>query len=276
MEIQTVLSLLTLTSQEATIIGELNSCFRFDHNIILSDSSINVNEFVRNESQAKSLLVFDNVDESTARLNTLMLDIESKCIFLIVVLKNSRLERNLHMLTVIKNTPTVGTIIKIGIFFQTHTSMYDIRRHLQWFKGHFIATVFAATRLLTSRSLNLFTFHSFGNSDVMNVTRRETCEQILPSLDTNYHQHKFRVMFANLFCKQFWTTVLTYMNATYETHYAYYRRIEEYLSNGVDILPGVISLYRKQSRFLVYPISLAQQHVIVPESEPYSGFNAYL
>lgn len=71
MDIQVVLGVLNLFSQEAQLIDELNNCFKFDQNIFLIDASVDFDNFVRNEYQPQSFFTFDKGDASDAYVNSL-------------------------------------------------------------------------------------------------------------------------------------------------------------------------------------------------------------
>lgn len=278
MEIKTVLSLLTVTSQEVRLINDLNDCFKFDHNIFLVDSSADVNRFVNMNSgiTPKSLFLFESANGNVAGGVKHLWKIRSKNTFMIVVPESSTFVRNSNLLRQIRKIQltNVHRRVTFGIFFQNTISMEDLRSHLLWFRDLFIPNVFAACPN-TERSLNVFTFHSFGKFEVVNLTSRNTCEEFYPNLDSNYHQHEFRVsQFDNAAYQQFWSVVFQIMNATFRLKYAKYSYISQYIQNGIDVIPNVAAF--SPEGFSTYPFLLMQENIIVPEAEPYSGFYAYV
>lgn len=56
MEVQAILSFLTLFSQESKIIVDLNNYFKFDHNVFLVDSSVDVRNLFRNGNHTNTTI----------------------------------------------------------------------------------------------------------------------------------------------------------------------------------------------------------------------------
>lgn len=188
MNIEAFLSVLTFVSEEAKLIDDLNNCFNFDHNVVLGNRLTDISNYVRNEDQPRSLFKFVNSNGRFVGLESLQV-IKTKNAFMIVAPESSNFQMNINLLKQIKNAKSYDRNMKIGIFFQTETSMDDVRSHFQWFRDHLVSNIFAAMYHPISGSLNVFTFHSFGIFEMMNVTSRNTCEEIFPNLDFNYHKH---------------------------------------------------------------------------------------
>lgn len=123
MEIQVLLSILNVFTQEAILIDELNNCFNFDHNVFLVHTSADVDRFVRHGSQPKSLFIFKSVSD----LESLQ-EVRSKNTLLIIVPESSSFDKNLDLLKKIRNIDRISTNLKTGVFFQTATSIKDIAR----------------------------------------------------------------------------------------------------------------------------------------------------
>lgn len=280
MEIQVALSLLTLISQEARLIDELNKCCNFDHNIFLADSSVDIAYLVGHGTQPRSLFIYGNANGSIKHLERLAI-VESKNPFMIVVPVSSSLRENLELLTKIKKVQRRTTNMKIGIFFPTNTTMNNIRDHFLWLREQSVVNGFAATYMETKRSLNIFTYHSFGTFQVINVTAKRTCEGIFPSLDSNYHLHKFRMTkFVTDVDKKFWLAMFQAMNATFTViktiDYNSFETMPEYFQNGIDVFSTFGSINRNITPLPMYPIVYNIEKIVVPEAESYSSFYAYL
>lgn len=275
MELQVALSVWTLISQEAILIDNLNNYFKFDHNIFVMESSMDVDQIVRNCSQPITLFISQKAKGSVAGLEGVR-QIISKNILMIVVMETSQLARNFKLLNQIQNIHRLHKNMKIGIFFQNITSMDDLRDHFLWFGHRLIQYVFATTRSADSL-MSIFTFHPFDRFKVINVTISDSYRDVFPSLDVNYHRHTFLVApFTSYVHEQFWLSVFQAMNATYTIEYVKYGTPMEYLQNGFDIVPRFAAFTKNASAFAMYPIMPAHANIVVPEAEPYSGFYAYL
>lgn len=73
----------------------------------------------------------------------------------------------------------------------------------------------------------------------------------------------------------FWPTVLQHMNASPVIQEYNFTDYEEYFENGVHILPSLFVL-RTLEEYSIYPFIIQPLAIFVPESDPYSGFSAYL
>lgn len=138
MEIQIVLSLLSVTSQQARLIGTLNDCFKFDQNIFLAHPSANIDHLVGHETQPRSVFMFDDSNGNVPEAASLQA-IQGKNTFVIVVPNSSTFQKNLNLLKWVKDIQHLGTNVKIGMFFPTVTSMDDVRRHFLWYRNQSVA-----------------------------------------------------------------------------------------------------------------------------------------
>lgn len=280
MEFLALLGVLTHIYQEYTIIDELNKCFNFDHHFILAESSEYLTRFVSKGNQPRSLSIFKRTNGSNVRGLEGIPVMETKNTFMVVVPDSSMLNKNLHLLEHIRDVQRLNRNTKIGIFFQSVTMFDDIRNHFMWFRNQSVVNVFAAIYPSEAKHfLNIFTFHSFGNFEVLNVTNRNLCEEIFPSLDFNYHKHQFKVA-PNLrgFQESFWLSIFHSMNATFTiTEGDIYEIFGKYFQNGADIISLLDSLsVHSNDGFHMYPLALTHMNIVVPEAEPYTGFYVYI
>lgn len=213
--IMTLVHLICCENPELKLIRELNDFFSFDHNLFLLEASVDTNRFISSTGQApQAIYVFNNVISGTiAELETVT-EISSKNIFTLVALSDSSFERNLNFFGRLKNIQRLQKKMKIGIFFPQLSSMDDLSELFEWCKENLIVNIFAAIEGPTSEdALNIFTFHTFGPFDVLNVTNSDSYENYFPSLQSNFRQqallayYPFRDRTANII----WTIVLRMM-----------------------------------------------------------------
>lgn len=281
MEITTLVTLLPLISQEVKLIGELNNFFNFDHNVFLLESSVDINNFMNSGSYPQSLFVFENSFGNITGLDGLQ-KISSKNTFIIVALQSTTFDENEQLLEHIKTIHRYDINMKIGIFFQQFTSMDDLRKLFQWCKSNQIVHVFAAAYPLYEALevpnhqilLNIFTFHPFQTFKVMNVTNCVTYKEFFPSLNFNFHKQKLRLShFGTIVDVRFWSEALRLMNASIlllkDVNYV---EVREYSKYEIDVIPALRSL----EEFVMYPMMMISNNIIVPETQPYSDFSSYL
>lgn len=272
MEIRLLSVLTTLISREVKLIADLNNCFNFDHNIFLMHSSVDIANFVMNGNQPKTLFTFNSSNGNVSGLETLW-EVRSKNTLLIVVPECSTFKRNLNLLKQIKGIQRRHKNIKFGLFLRSAISRDDLKNYFLWFRDHFVINGFVVTESHYRNHLKIFTFHTYGHFEVLDVTNRNICKRIFPSLDSNYHRHKFRLesRFTSSLHERFWMSVFRIMNATFKVG-----KIKHKSNNDADIFP-FLSLYTtKSTKFCMYPLLLTHESIIVPEAEPYSGFYSYL
>lgn len=125
MEIYLGLSLMTLVSQEVRLINDLNSHFKFDHNIFLLDSSTDITRYVSCGNHPKTLFTFTSTSAKVMDKGVLH-EVISKNVFVIVVLESLIFVKNLNLLQQIAKIHLLNRHVKCGIFFQTMASMNDI------------------------------------------------------------------------------------------------------------------------------------------------------
>lgn len=278
MGITTLVTLMPLISQEVKLIGELNGFFHYDNCFFLLDSSAEIDNFISCSASCPQIFfVFENRD-SLRGLEGLK-KVQSKNTFMIVALLSSAFDENVKLLKRVKRLQRRDLNMKIGIFFQQFTSMEDIGQLFQWCKNNQIVHVFAATYTdpidvrSGERSLNVFTFHPFGMLEVINVTSSTTYDDFFPSLSSNFHQHTLRISrFGTIVDQLFWLTAGRAMNASFNLENVYYDELSDYLRNGFDVVP----ILRTQAQFLLYPMMMLSNDIVVPEAQPYSDFTAYL
>ncbi len=275
MVIEAILGILPLISQEASLIGDLNNYFKFDHNVLLLDSSAVTDHFIGCGNYPKSVYVFESAHGNVTGFKSLR-EIKGKNTFTIVVPGSSSFSKNLNLLKKVRRIHRLDTNMKLGLFFRNFTSLDEIRAHFQWFKDQLIVNVFAATysdieaieSTWSERSLNIYTFHAFGTFEVK-VARRTMYKEFFPSLNFNFHQHKLRVVpFIKIMNERFWLAVLQIMNATFTN-----------TAITFDVDSRLVPLASSSSefpRYPIYPHLLTHEKLIVPEARPYSNFLAYL
>ncbi len=274
MGIEAILGILPLISQEASLICDLNNYFKFDHNVLLLDSSAVTDHFIGCGSSPKSVYVFESANGNVTGLESLR-EIKSKNTFTIVVPGSSTFEENLNLLKKVRRIHRLDKDMKLGLFFQYFTSLDELRTHFQWLKDQLIVNVFAAAYLeaiestWSEGSLNIYIFHPFGNFGMAISTMYQ---EFFPSLNFNFHQHKLRVApFVKTMDERFWLSVFKIMNATF-TH-------KPDVNYTFDILPTLAPVVSSSSKFMMYsmyPYLLTNEKIVVPEAKPYSNFSAYL
>ncbi len=272
MNIAAIVGILPLISQEVQLIDGLNNFFNFDHNIILVDTSIDINQFISNGKYPKSLYCFNSTSNNISVLQSLT-EIRTKNNFMIVVPGSFQaFSRNTNLLNRINEIQRLDINMKIGMFFPQYAAMEDLQKLFKWCKDSLMAYVFAATytqpKPIEASTgggfLQIFTFHPFGTFDVKEVTNSDTYEELFPGLDFNFNKHEFRVTpYPTIWEKELWLDVLTLMNATgLETE------------NEHDIKTTVE--LAAEGKIRVYPVSFISYRIFVPAAEPYAGFQAYL
>lgn len=101
MDIQAVLSLLTLASQEARLIEDLNNYFNFDYNIFLVESSVDISRFVSNGDQPRSVFTFDRVNGRVTGTESAQ-KIKSKNPFMVLVPESDSFVKDENLLVQIR------------------------------------------------------------------------------------------------------------------------------------------------------------------------------
>lgn len=203
--ISTIINTLLIISrqyQEAEILRQLNDFFKFDHNIFLLDSSVEVDNFIpfytelQSEYTPQSIYFFKSVDDNSLSLETVN-KIKSKNTFLIVVPDNSSIKNNLKLMTLVKEIRQLKINMKIGVFF-SHSVLTDNLHELFelcWKNG--IVNIFAAlySENITESSfkslLNIFTYNPFGSFKVVNVTGK-SFDHFFLNKNPNFQQHTIR------------------------------------------------------------------------------------
>ncbi len=165
-------------SQELILLGELNSAFNFDHNMLLLHSSVNINRFVNEtkllDSTTHSLHIFENFDDHNhEKYLENFRYVRGKNELLIVVTDNSSFKGTLRLLTFVKKIQLLNVNVKIGIFFSQIVSNDDLRNFFNWSWDNRIIKIFAAFYTTEGseshrQSLNVYNFDPFGKLYLIN------------------------------------------------------------------------------------------------------------
>lgn len=281
-----LLSIFLVEYQEVKLISELNKNFNFDHNVLLLDSSVDINSFIdTREVIPRSLYVFQSVDGKIIGLDSVT-NITSKNTFMIVVPDGSNFDNNLNLLQQIKKIQKLHINMKIGIFFPHFASMDDLKTMFEWCKEQLIVNIFAAcyaypdavSSVHPDDLLNIFTFHPFGAFEVKNVTDCETYDSYFPSLNSNFQQHQLRLgkRFDYPTTEGLWLTIFRLMNASFVIVSVDSRA--EGIEKQIDITPNLyrIQAFIKDLGYHIYPLRMEAQVIVVPEALPYAEFSAYV
>ncbi len=282
-------------SPERTLISELNNFFNFDHNIFLLESSFDKKHFICSSGEdgliPQTVYVFKNVKDigNTTEIVTLK-RIWSKNTFVAVALDDSSFERNIEFFMQFKTIQRLQFNMKIGIFFSQIASVNDLRNLFEWCRDNLIFHVFAASYRnheategpIASNSLNIFTFHSFGTFDVIDVSQNNNLDSYFPSLQSNFQQHPIRVgrpRTSTFFDKiEFWSIVLGLMNASLvavDMDVSYNTNFNELVTNEIDVLLRLFPQVSDED-ISTYPMFITTWSIIVPHALPYEDFSTYL
>lgn len=278
------------TSPELRIVNKLNDAFKFDHIILLLESSSNVvTSFARTTSHQNDLLPQTIYAMNFTNINTqLQIEISSKNTFVVVGLKDSTdIEKKVLLLDSLMKMQRQQINIKIGIFFKHLSSTNDLTRLFAWCKEHVIVHVLVATyakigatnELLRSDELTLFALNFFGAESIVSLTHDDDPSDFFPNLKANFQQHQLRVgvLPANVAYVYIWLDIFRLMNASFiielvdenSTNY------DELLERGIDIIPAIFT-QEFMHNFHLYPAVTHCYGIIVPFALPYPDFFAYL
>lgn len=271
---------------EQQLISALNDFFKFDHNLFVIEES-SANHFFNAANQVpRTIFTFKNNERDNFTVLERLTEIHSKNTLLIIILDGSSLYKNAAFLIRFKSLQRLQTSMKIGLFFTQLVSLEDIKQLFQWCNESLIVNIFVAFYITDGKiegrtaegSLNLFTFNSFGSFDIINVTASEKYEDLYPSLQSNFQQHKLRLTEEPtlLFDIHFWSTIFQLMNASFiidDTNN--FTVAEEFFQNGTDV-SLIWFIQQNEKDIYVYPLVLDWFIIIVPEASSYTGFLAFL
>lgn len=277
-----LLSVIYPEYQDIGIIGQLNSFFNFDHNILLLHSSADINLFINTKLETpRSVYVFKSSDVNYTGLEGIM-DIKSKNSFLIVAPEN--FDHGLNFIFRIREIQNLMTM-KIGVFFSHFLSSEDLHNFFELCWTHGIINIFAAFhahREITT--LQFFSFNPFGTFKVINVTGSKAYDTYFLSQNSNFQQHILRVAepaFTFITSKSdetLWLEVFRLLNASsteIESDFNVDSRSEFFEKNSVDIVTNVFGV-NPPTIVNTYPIAIHEVVIVVPESLPYGEFSSYL
>lgn len=284
--------------QELAVIDQLNKYFNFDLNILLLDSSADINRFINErkptETTSQMSFVFERVYDLFIGLEMaeIVNKIDSKNTFLIVVPESVKLERNLDLfakLFQIEKIQQQTTNMKIGLFLPNGLSMHDLKRMFEWCWRHHIINVFVAfhsQETNVEQSLQIFTFNPFGTFDLslVNVTGSRAFDNYFVRQNSNFQQHSIRAaepQFTFINSKSdeiLWRAVCQVLNASIteiECDFNVSSRWEFFEKNSVDLVTNVFGV-TAPTVVNMYPMTMEDVVLVVPAALPFAEFSSYL
>lgn len=295
---QTMLALLsTTTHREVHIVNQLNGFFGFEHNIFLLDSKSDHNHFIpmpSHDSIDKDKVSDDGNNFTTQTIYILdensslnEVTVASKSKLLIVVLANfSKFSNESTLLTQIQMMRQLDASIKIGVFLtRIIQSMETVEQLFRWSWTVRIVNIFCGFYSIgndSTSSFNIFTYNPFGTFEMVNVTESESPQNYFPHKVPNYRQHPLVLVQTQILSTfylevQFWDTVVRLFNATKIVNNMSHKDAQDMGQKRVgghgDFMLHEIYL---QDQVTVYPHRMALLLILVPHSQPFPNFVAYL
>lgn len=277
-----VLSIVHCQQREVLLISELNSFFRFDHNVFIlapiADADRFINTNGRMECTPQTVYIFDTDDAGNITGLESLTNIWSKDALVVVVPDSTKMEKLKKLIVPViqqldKSTKELLHInMKIGVFFTQVVGEKELKTLFEWCWERGINNIFAATypadQSIAEHSLNIFTFNPFGAFQVTNVTGSESFQNIFLNENRNFQQHPVRLSasFKRLSDRMLWETIFRSINASV---------VHVGSKNIVDILSEPYYMDHNYRGFM-YPMKMESEVLVVPQSLPYSGFTAYL
>lgn len=263
---------------KANLINRLNDFLDFDHNIILLDSSLDLNLYfpINENGVPRTLCNFGDNSNNNTQLAALK-TVTSKNTFLIVIGTPLAMNNNKKLWAHIERIGRMNYDMKIGIFFvrQNPTAMSTIEELFRWSWRVGIANIFCAFYLNDQSiealpSFNVFRFDPF--VPLINITENEsTIQNYFPNKLPNYHKRPIRFVHDYMILTheiQFWDTVCHVFNAT---------RTMVYMNLAIDGFRNTDMFFHELvEKPDLYPHRMASLVLLVPHARPYSTFVAYL
>lgn len=286
-------SIITAPNQELVFIGRLNRAFSFDHNIFLLHSFADVNRFVSSTNQVHNTpQCLFRFDDNITALEVFQNRTAKNELLIVVPDGWTNFDSNLNVMSMVKKIQRLNINLKIGMFFAHMLSDDDLEELFKWCWSHRIINIFAAFRQHPESLLNVVNFNPFGTFDLINVTESESVYEMFPPKITNFQQHQFRlavidneslveysstVAFTDGPDEMLWNTVLSVLNATYSIYWVRDNLDPvDALDNGTVDIHGDLTDIMNQRIVTIYPMVLEIVSIVVPETKPYSTFEAYL
>ncbi len=271
--------------QEVNLINQLNEFFGFDHNIFLLDRKLDPDRFVASvfdydKFVPKSVYTVDD-DWENNNTETTVKNITSKNTLLIVAVENFR--NDSRILAEVKNVRKLQVVsnVKIGVFFGRNivTSMGFVEQLFRWSWSVGIVNIFGAFyKNIDDAALNVFRYDPFDTFELINVTGIESLQNCFHDKVPNYRQHPFTLVKLNEVPLknvevQFWDTVVSVFNASKSnTNTSLYN----YTKSDMLLHEDILNMNNSGKDIQVYPHRISSIVLLVPHSQPYSGFVAYL
>lgn len=257
------------------LINSLNDFYRFDHLILLADSSIDLNQFISLNGgiqlTPQTIYTFDNRSEQTT-----LHAITSRNTLLIVVIDSVTFEHEPKSLALIKSMRKPYDVdIKIGVFFTQHMTSLNVTEQLfrwSWTVG--IVNIFSAFHF--GDSFSVFKYDPFGTFHLINMTGDYSIRDYFSDTIPNYRHHPLRVIRISkhhntILEMNFWDTVRIAFNASASWIFLSYAEYTQYRLQNGDVF-----LHENFVTMGLYPYRQIILMTIVPHAQPYTDFVAYL
>lgn len=289
-------------SEAVHLIKKLNRFYRFDHNLILMESSSNIDEI------SSSIPTPSLVPQTLYVVSDISGEIQirpirrSKNTFMVIWLTSTDLQRNLNFLTKIKNYRRVNMNVKLGLFFrQTFPTSEVLMELFQWFWLMSIINIIVVypaevqQNVLPNHTPFVYTFNPFGMFDLIDLTGSESMDNYFPKICHNLRQHKLRIALYNdintlIYSEgnpnfggpdgKLWQTIFQVTNSSFTVvefmpvNDGYH--IRDLVANGtIDLGLQPFTTHVGEPSYL-YPIYMDTVAIIVPSALPYSEFTTYL
>lgn len=303
-----VINLLTTVCgqyQELLLINQLNNFLSFDYNLFWLDSSVDIDRFIHKSTfrgyVPQTLYTFRNAKDESSVLET-MNPIKSKNTFMIIAPQSSTFEKNLILLSRVKELQHFNANIKIGMFFSHIVSNDDLLKLFKWCWKYRIINIFAAfhskQKLIDGRflenSLKIFTFNPYETFVLIDLTGSDSVANIFRNKFLNLRQHPFRIALYDdphsfIYSKdnpnfggpdgKLWQVIFRILNASFSVvefiNVSDGHEIQQMVMNRtIDFAPQVFAINHTKPVNL-YPV-IDTGVIVVPDALPYPEFTGYM
>lgn len=259
------------------LINQLNAFYRFDHNIFLIDSSIDLDHWLPISSTSygstpQTIYTFGNPSQQISLKAP-----TSKNTFIIGVVDELTVEW-WRLFRQVLRFQALDVNMKIGVFFVRNIESSDnIKKlfRLSWIAG--IVNIFGAFQFSIvegESSFNIFKYDPYGTIPLVNVTGNMFIKDYFNGKMPNYRKHPIKFVtyeetINSVSDVQFWETIVSVFNASISQVNISFT---EALPKEADVLPYEQRNIEKSA----YPHSQSLMLLIVPHAKPYSDFLRYL
>lgn len=277
------------------LIDQLNDFFRFDHQILLTDSLSDLNRLLPTRSPSsgsilegvtpQTVYIFNDLQDGdlnvTHQLATC--SVNGKKRFLIAVVSRS-LKLDSKIFAQIKSIRDCDVNLKIGVFFAYDVnSLGTVEQLFRWSWSVGIVNIFCAFNYPHDNhvSVNIFKYNPFGKFDLVNITSSESFKEYFPDKLPNYRKHPIEfVVIEGLEITigeiELWNTVVDVFNASQTKVFINHSDYGAFEWEMGDILHHENELSADEGIVLMYPFRQVTMGIIVPHAELYTDFMAYL